>query len=799
MPRVLVVDDVADNVELLVLTLEDQGYEVLTASNGLEALEKTESCRPDVIMLDITMDGMDGTEVCRRLKANPELEPIPIIMVTALEEDIGLMRALQSGAQDYIVKPYNVNVATARVEIAMARVRSAAIWKLTEQTLRVQEQRFQAVFNQSFQFTQLLDPDGVVLEVNRVALDLIKATREDVVGRPIWEDACWPGAPAVRELFKAGVAEAALGRPVNFETEHPGRHGEPINLEFFLIPVMDSEGRVSLLFVVGHDITDRKRTQAAMLVAKEVAEAASHAKGAFLANVSHEIRTPMNAILGMTQLTLDTDLTPEQRENLEIVDSATGSLLCVINDLLDFSKIEAGKLEINSFEFDPRKHVADILTLLAQRAHAKGLELVSRIDPTVPNLLFGDPARLRQILVNLVGNAIKFTESGEVTVEVTLDGDSSEQGRVLVCFRVTDTGIGIPSHVQESIFDPFEQADGSTTRCFGGTGLGLSISSQLVRLMGGRISLESEVGAGSTFFFTIGFTESQDLRLAEHDLPDVRLKGSRVPVVDDDPDKRKSQRHLRILLAEDNRFNQRVALLILQKLGHAVTIVNDGQEAITALERESFDLVLMDLQMPIMDGFQATAAIRSAESGSGRRIPIIALTAYARAEDRSRCLAVGMDDYVSKPIELEKLRRAIERCVYQTCDTVNAEPGPAPSESPIDVAAALSRLDGDRGFLAQMAATFRDEVPRLLLEAQSGIDSLDAVRTGTAVHVLKNWTANFVAPAALAASQALETALSADDLIAARGLLPALRHQLQQLEPDLRRLASGSVDAVENR
>jgi two-component system sensor histidine kinase/response regulator len=633
----------------------------------------------------------------------------------------------------------------------------------------------------------------------------------------------------------------------------------------------------------------------------------------------------------MTELTLDTDLTPEQRENLEIVGSATGSLLSVINDLLDFSKIEAGKLEIDSVEFDPRKHVAEILTLLAQRAHAKGLELLSRIDPEVPDRLCGDPARLRQILVNLVGNAIKFTERGEVVVEANLAGDSREEGNTIVCFRVTDTGIGIPSHLRKSIFDPFKQADGSTTRRFGGTGLGLSISSQLVSLMGGRIWVESVVGVGSSFFFTVLFSRSQARRSTEQELADLPVEGMRVLVVDDDPVNRRflertltrwrmvptladgaraatshlerareagtafslvliadampemdgftlaeqikgdrdvvknvlmmlsypyrsgipprsaggditilggatspylskpvdgralkaairsilfqksgashlasisdagPGQHLHILIAEDNPFNQRVALLILKKLGHSVVIVDDGQKAIAALERESFDLVLMDLQMPTMDGFQATTAIRVAESGTGRHIPIIALTAYARAEDRNRCLAVGMDDYVSKPIQQDLLRRAIEDCAYRTRDTTVTELAPTPFESPMDVAAALSRLDGDRVFLAKMAATFRDEGPRLLLEAQSGIDSLDAVRTGTAVHGLRNWIANFVAPAAFAASQAVESALGANDLTAARGLLPSLRHQLQQLEPDLNRLASGSVNAVEKR
>ena len=472
MPKILVVDDVADNVELLAYALEDQGYDVLKAFDGLEAINLARSSNPDVIMLDIMMPGIDGFEVCRRLKADPELEPIPVIMVSALEEDVDLVRGLEAGAQDYIVKPYSIKMARARVQIAMARVRAAAIWKQTQSALREREQWFQAVFNQTFQFTKLLDPQGIVLEVNEAALESIDAGRESMVGRPIWDGPRWVGLPESRAMLKACVAEAAQGRTVNFEAMHPGKDGEPIDREFFVTPVTDKTGQVSLLLVVGHDITERKRAALALGLAKEAAEAASRTKGEFLANVSHEIRTPMNAILGMTELTLDSDLNPEQRQNLDIVRSATNSLLSIINDLLDFSKMEAGKLELDPIDFGLRKHLEDILVLLGRRAHAKGLELQYRVDPEVPDQLVGDPTRLRQILVNLVGNAIKFTERGEVVIDVSLDAEKSEEDLVGLHFRVIDTGIGIPEERREAVFDPFTQADGSTTRRYGGTGLG---------------------------------------------------------------------------------------------------------------------------------------------------------------------------------------------------------------------------------------------------------------------------------------------------------------------------------------
>ena len=813
--KILVVDDEAHGRLALEALLTGPDRDVITAGSGEVAVREVATTDFALILLDVRMAGMDGFETARLIRRCPRAELTPIIFLTGAYEDMAsVMRGYAAGAVDYVVKPFLPDVLRSKVAVFV--------------------------------------------------------------------DLYYKNAELGRQIDERQKAEKALSR-ANEQLELRIRER--------------TESLTAANEMLRREVAMRKRIEAELREAKQAAEAANLAKTEFLANMSHEIRTPMNAIVGMTELALQASTSPELDEYLSGVKASSASLIGIIDDILDLSKIEAGRLAVESVPFCLRDCVADAMRTLAVQAHEKSLELVCDIADAVPEALIGDPLRLRQVIINLVGNGIKFTQQGEVALTVAVASRGEEA--VTCQFSVRDTGIGIPKDRQGAIFRRFLQGDAATARLYGGSGLGLTISARLVEMMNGRIWVESDADRGSTFHFTASFPLQTDIALAGMDLNGVHVlvvddhPGSRRVVVDwlrqwhgvvheadsgaaalrllrarkrtrhpidvvllDDtlPDRKTGMlverivdRHasrnpavitlgfgvrcietggmaltkpvkraelvdalyaargavaatrrvpaaertsavsrLRILLVEDNALSRKLAHYVLSKHGHEVTMAHDGAAALEIYDRQPFDVVIMDVRMPRMDGLQATQTIREREKARGTRTPIIALTANAMVGDREACLQAGMDECLIKPIQPDALVAAIDHVRRAVRDAPDAA---IRTKAVLDERALRERLDGDPELLEAIAGAFSRDSSRLLAQARAALAARDSKGLADAAHTLCGMFRNLCAEAACEAIAELQKTDAADG---ERSLacLAVLESEMRLLDERLARLAT---------
>lgn len=646
-PKILVVDDDIHVHPYLKNLLADD-FDVQCLSSAFEMEEELKGGYfPSMILMDVMMPNIDGFQACEALKSNIKTQDIPIIFLSALGEEKNEERGFEVGGIDFITKPLSRTVLKARIhshlELEQHRKYLGQLVEERTYELRDVNQQLQQdiierkKIEQKLQDSQMLfhsivedSSDGIIVYNNSGKIRYINSAAKALLGGQKEQ--------FIYDLSKRPIVD---GEPV--EKTIVTDQGNKISLDVRVRQALCN--REESFITTLRDITKYLKAKNDLRSAKEEAECANRTKNAFLANMSHEIRTPMNGVIGMTSLLLDTNLTKEQAEFTHVIGKSSQSLLTIINDILDYSKIESGQLDIEEVTFEIQTMVQDVIDLMSIKAKDKNIEFRSWIDPSVPEYVIGDPVRIRQILINLTDNALKFTKKGSVEIRVELEGTSH------IKFSVIDTGIGIPPLETKKLFKSFTQADSTTTRKYGGTGLGLTICKQLSNLMGGDIHVQSEVGKGSVFWFALRLRQKRREIKSQQRLLKTVATG--------DVEKKNK---FRILLAEDDVVNQQVGVYTLGKIGYEATVVENGKEVLEMLESKAFDLILMDIQMPIMDGFEATRKIRQSKTSQiNTSIPIVAMTAHTMEGDKERCLSVGMTDYISKPLNRSELKTILDR------------------------------------------------------------------------------------------------------------------------------------------
>ena len=639
--KILVVDNDRFILEFMKDVLSEKGHEVVTAEDGLSALDIVETLVPDVIFVDLVMPNISGEELCFLIRQNPALKNTFLIILSALAHDDAIdYRKL--GADQFIVKgplkemADEVLAALEQPESVTSFDRSGYTRQNINQELLSVIKRYKMIIGRMSEGVFEITGDGRITYANPSALLLTGLPEKSVYGVHIAQ--LFPGPDGGRmraALDRLGEAPLTMGEESPLALNHR-------QVSISILPLNDEASSAAVILT---DITERKRVEQTLIEAKEKAEIASQTKSHFLANMSHEIRTPMNAVIGFTDLLLDTYLAEDQREYAVTVKKSSESLLSLLNDILDFSKIEAGELYFEKIDFDPELLSYDVCEIIRPRVESKAVEILCHMGADVPSFIKGDPGRYRQVLVNLMSNAIKFTESGEI--ELSLEVEAEEADRVKLHATVRDTAMGIPEDKLSLIFDPFQQADGSITRKHGGTGLGLTVCKQISRFMDGDVWVESEVNKGSVFHFTAWLDKAEQIHIAG------RLK----PL---------TLRDRRILIVDDNLRNLEILTHILEFAGMAVVALKNGEAVVPILRKalaagNPFDLCISDIQMPVTSGYEVARKIRNEEVPL-RDLPMIALSSFMERE-AALCKEAGFDGFLSKPIHREKLLQMMARLI----------------------------------------------------------------------------------------------------------------------------------------